>query len=157
MKKEFESLKRQLKFYKDKLQIELTVKKNVVSAKKKVSVLNTINYEDHNKNEKDNCFKTNEKLNFYKNSKTPFFENDKISEERQSLSLKKEITSFHEEIEVNTKSVDDNKDKIKCAIPPIYINTKSPNKILCLNLSSTLNKNKITYTNLLNPQVINLN
>ena len=137
MKKDFESLERQLKFYKDKLQIEILVNKNIVSAKKKISALNTINYEDCGRVDR------NEKLvNNYKNTKTPMNDNEEIL----SVSVRKETNPFSEENEKNINAFDEFKTKS-------VINNKSPVKNYGLNISSVLNKNKITNNNILNLQV----
>jgi hypothetical protein len=150
MKQEIESLKRQLKFYKDKLQLEVNVKKTIQAAKKnlKQSNLNTINYEETAKNEKESAKPDQKHFNSNKNLKSAGMENGKINQieitvnkfknddERLSESSKKGRKSVLSEDIDEIIFNNEEKEKTKSNVPTKYLRSNSPNKILNLNLPS---------------------
>lgn len=172
MKQEIDSLKRQLKFYKDKLQLEVNVKKNMQTFKKntKLGNINFLLNDDNQKNEpkiekdkellksdiKPSMANRNVKSALMENGKTNNMEisvnkfkldNDRLSD-NQKKSRKSEVL---EDVEdgFNTNHFEEKNKTNSCK----FVQSQSPNKLLSLTIEHTsFNKNKINSVRL-QPQV----
>lgn len=175
MKQEIESLKRQLKFYKDKLQLEVNVKKTIQATKKTTRIvnINSINYDDNLKTEPKSdkereILKSEAKAAISnRNIKSAVIENNKINNleisvnkfrienEKLSETLKKGRKSALQEendegVHINIEEKEKNKNNSNK-----NVQSHSPNKLLSLTIENTSNnKNKPIVSVKLPPQVV---
>ena len=161
LKQENESLKRQLKFYKDKLQLEVNVKKTTTQIAKKtnkISNLNSVNFEESHKIDKENYVKSEHKfLSTHKHMKSSTaYESGTINNLEITVNkVKNEDDKLSESSNKGRKSllsddieeIQEDRENTKRSMASRNMQSYSPNNNLCLNFATALtSKNKQANT-----------